>query len=167
MNDQQPALKGDRLIEFLERFQHWMSENYKFIVALFVIFFAVAMGTQYMTDQELVKEQQFWDLAAKAETKEDREKFVAKYADSNAAKFVGLNLARTHLDDGEFDKAESVLNAFISNSAEHPQLALAYLLRAYAREDLGKTSEAVLDYQKAAEDTRLALMAQAGLARLK
>jgi predicted negative regulator of RcsB-dependent stress response len=167
MNEQQPALKGDRLIEFLERFQHWISENYKFLIALFIIAFAAAMGSQYVQDQAVSQEQHFWELASKAETKEDREKFVAKYADSNAAKFVGLNLARTHLDDGEFDKADSVLSAFITNSAEHPQLGLAHLLRAYAREDLGKTSEAVQDYQSAAEDKHLSLLAQAGLARLK
>jgi predicted negative regulator of RcsB-dependent stress response len=167
MSEEPQALKGDRLIEWLERIQHWISENYKFLIAMFIVFLAVALGAQYVKDQKKAEEKSYWELAAKAEDKTARQKFLATYSDSAAAKLVSMELARTHLDDGEYAEAETVLTQFLSKSGDHSYAPLAHLLRAYAREDLGKTSEALTDYQAALEDKRFSLLAQAGLDRLK
>lgn len=164
---EQESMKGDRLILALEHFQHWMSENYKLLIALFIVMFAAALVTQNMKQGELEQERAYWDLAAKAETTEARQAFIAKNMASQAAKIVSLELAREFLDAGEYAKAETTLSTFLKEAPEHPQSALAHLLRAYSREEQGKKSEAEQDFAKASEDTRLRLIAQAGISRLK
>ena len=165
--ESKPALKGDGFIYQLECVQNWVSDNWKFLVVLFVVAFVAAYSTQMIHQKSLDEQLTYWEFASKAKTPAEKEAFINQHPDSDAAGILGLQLTREQLDAAEFAKAESTASLFLANHAEHPQRNLALYLRGLAREELGKKSEALADVQKVTSDKTLGLLAMAAAERLK
>ena len=162
-----PALAGEGIIFQLERIQNWIVDHWKFLVLLLAVAFVGAFSTQMIQQKTIDQQIATWELASKAKTTAEKEAFVRQNLGSDAAGIVSLELTRELLDASEYAKAESTASLFLDNHATHLHRPLAYYLRALAREELGKKSEALADLQKVTADKTLGMLAAAAAERLK
>ena len=162
-----PALRGEGILFQLERIQNWIVDHWKFLVLLLGVAFVGAYSTQIIHQKSIDQQLATWELASKAKTTAEKETFVRQNLASNAAGIVSLELTRELLDAVDYAKAETIASLFLDNHAEHVHRPLAYYLRALAREELGKKSEALADIQKVTSDKTLGMLATAAAERLK
>ncbi|MBF0196632.1 MAG: tetratricopeptide repeat protein [Planctomycetes bacterium] len=168
MSQDKDNIQGDRVIEYLERIQHWVESNYKMLIFFVVVAFASAWGWQYKVDAEVSQQMDYWTEVSKLKTIEEKSSFVQSHPDADSASILCLTLAREELDEGKYKEALGHLNIFLNSNPKHPLEATAYVLRAYANEELGDKDAALLDYQKASgEDRAVAMVADQALERLK
>lgn len=141
------SLKEDRVVEYLERGQHWVSEKYKPLLIAIVGFLAVALIMEHRENSALERENQLWNQSAELSSIDEKKQFIVSYSKSSAAKALAIVLAREFLDAGQFLEAKKVCDNFIQNGEGHKLIHMAYLLRAYANEELGHAEEAKKDYE--------------------
>jgi len=159
---------GDRVIEILERGQHWVVENRNKIIFFFVAFLISAIVYQNHLDGLESKEIAKWERATELKNVGEMEVFVKTNMDSNAGKFVTIQLIKKELDGGAFIKAEKYASDYINKFPESDNVGLVTMLRAYAYEEQGKTSDAITDYKKVVESTpTLKVTAESALKRLE
>ena len=159
--------QGDRVIEYLERGQHWVSENYKIIIAIIVASFGVAFFLQHRISAAKAEQMGYWEDVSKLSTLEKKHAFLKAQPKADASALLSLTLAREELDEGNFQGALLSVNSFIQNNKEHALIGTAYILRGYANEELGNEDRAVEDYTRASKEARaVAVVADDALKRL-
>ena len=168
MSEEPKKHDGDKIIEVLEKGQHWVVENRNKLIVFFV---ALLIGTfwyeSHLSSKEN-REKDFWEKSSQLKSVNEIENFVKTHAGTDAGKYMSLQLIRKQLEAGSFDKAKNEANTFIATNPESKYIGLATLLRGYANEELGKVSEAKTDYQKVSEKPGVyTLTAEKALERLK
>ncbi len=159
---------GDRVLEILERGQHWVVQNKNKLITVFTVSIIIAFWYESHLSGIDAREEKIWERAAELKNLNEMELFIKMNSESNAGKFMALQLIRKELDAGKYDKALWYANDYIQKNPESNRLGLARLLRAYAHEELGKVSEAIADYKKAAElSPVLATTASKAIVRLE
>jgi len=148
MTQPQSKLKGDRIVESLERGEHWFTQHRVKLAVIAGAFIISAFATQAYQNQRRETQSRIWNEASKLTTTEQKVEFVAKNPSAEATPFLILLTGRQLLEEGKFAEAESLTSQFISGFSTHPRLSAALMIRAYAREEQGKFNEARTDYQK-------------------
>jgi tetratricopeptide (TPR) repeat protein len=159
---------GDRILEVLERGQHWVVQNKNKLITVFVVSIVLAFWYESHLSGIEVREEETWERAAGLNNLNEMELFIKTNSESNAGRFMILELIRKQLDAGVHDKALKYANQYIQKNPESKRLGLATLLRAYAHEELGDITKAKADYKKSAElSPVLATTASKALERLE
>ena len=166
MSEPQESVKGDSFILGMERFTHWVSQNVKFLAVLVLTVLVAGYGAQALKDQEVEAQQNFWAEASELKTSEEKQTFINNNPDANAAHILALELCREQLDAANPEAAEATASLFIERNEAHSHLDLAFLLRAYAREELAKNEGAKADLQQVLDNPRYAALAAQALERL-
>lgn len=142
---------GDRIIEYIERGQHWVSENYKLLIGIFIVSIIAVYVNESRANSAKERENQLWNQSSKLKTALEIEQFVDSNISSQAGAYMNLQLVRKHLDDGNYSKAITYAQKFIDNNPESSQLGIAILLKSYALEESGQIDQAKDGYKQAAE----------------
>lgn len=147
--------KGDRILETIERGEHWFTSNRILIAVVIGVFFVAIFISQGIREKGNQDQEQWWTEASKLTTPEQREEFARNNPQANASVLLSLQAARAFLDQGKFERAESICTNFLQINSAHPYAEMAYLLRAYAREELGHQDLARKDYEMASAKGKL------------
>jgi predicted negative regulator of RcsB-dependent stress response len=166
MSEPQQSVKGESVILGMERLTHWVSQNVKFLAVLVFTVLVAGYGAQALKDQDTEAQQNYWAEASELKTPEEKQAFIDDNPDANAAKILALELCRTQLDEANPEAAEATASLFIERNEAHSHLGLAFLLRAYAREELAKNEGAKADLQQVLDTPRYAALAAQALERL-
>jgi|SaaInlStandDraft_1057018.scaffolds.fasta_scaffold24336_2 Flp pilus assembly protein TadD len=168
MTDIPSRMKGDRIVESLERGEHWFTQHRVKIAIFTGAFIIAAFVSQYYQNQNKEAQAALWNEASKLTTSQQKIDFVSANPSAEATPFLMLQTSRQLLDEGKFAEAEATISQFIAEHTSHPKVSSALMVRGYAREEQGETEGARADYQKVQgmEDQVNQLLATEALARL-
>lgn len=168
MTERESRLKGDRIVESLERGEHWFTQHRVKIAIFAGVFIIAAFASQAIQNQEEERQASLWNEASKLTTTEQKQKFVSDNPEAQATPFLILQTSRQLLEEEKFKLAEALSTEFITRYTNHPRLSSALIIRAYAREEQGELEGAKLDYQKVQgmEEEVNRLLSTQALARL-
>jgi len=141
-------VKEDSILAFLAKLQMWLNDNWKWMLIMVLVAVGFALVKEKLNNDKIEGQQSLWNEAAKANTIDQRAKFIKGNPDAEATKLLSLQLTRQYLDEGKYQAALDMVSSFITKNPNHPFFSIALTLKAYAQEELNQKEEALKTYKE-------------------